>query len=160
MIYSQEAQIWDFPGGPVVKNLLANEGDTGSIPGMEGSHLSWNNWGHAPQPLTLACVEPMHLHKRSQHNEKSWCHNREKHPLTTNREHPHAATKTQCHQNQIKINVKKFLKKKYKFKTYSKGSKYSGIQFYSQRKTTQEGLLKLLKRISKLLTHLELINIT
>ena len=43
MIYSQEVQIWDFPGGPVVKNLLANEGDTGSIPGLEGSRLSWNN---------------------------------------------------------------------------------------------------------------------
>ena len=43
MIYSQEAQIWDFPGGPVVKNLLANEGDTGAIPGLEGSCLSWNN---------------------------------------------------------------------------------------------------------------------
>ena len=43
MIYSQEAQIWDFPGGPVVKNLLANEGDTGAIPGLEGSRLSWNN---------------------------------------------------------------------------------------------------------------------
>ena len=25
--------IWDFPGGPAVKNLPANAGDTGSIPG-------------------------------------------------------------------------------------------------------------------------------
>ena len=25
----------DFPGGPVVKNLPANAGDTGSIPGPE-----------------------------------------------------------------------------------------------------------------------------
>ena len=24
----------DFPGGPVVKNLTANAGDTGSIPGL------------------------------------------------------------------------------------------------------------------------------
>ena len=24
---------WDFPGGPVVKNLPPNEGDAGSIPG-------------------------------------------------------------------------------------------------------------------------------
>ena len=25
--------VWDFPGGPVVKNLSANAEDTGSIPG-------------------------------------------------------------------------------------------------------------------------------
>ena len=25
---------WDFPGGPVVKNLPYNAGDTGSIPGQ------------------------------------------------------------------------------------------------------------------------------
>ena len=28
-----------FPGGSVVKNLLANAGDTGSIPGPGGSHV-------------------------------------------------------------------------------------------------------------------------
>ena len=25
-------EIWDFPGGPVVKNPPSNSGDTGSIP--------------------------------------------------------------------------------------------------------------------------------
>ena len=25
--------FWDFPGGPVVKNLPSNAGDAGSIPG-------------------------------------------------------------------------------------------------------------------------------
>ena len=29
----------DFPGGTVVKNLPANAGDTGSIPGPERSHM-------------------------------------------------------------------------------------------------------------------------
>ena len=29
----------DFPGGPVVKNLPASVGDTGSIPGPKGSHV-------------------------------------------------------------------------------------------------------------------------
>ena len=29
----------DFPGGPVVKNLLANAGDTGSIPGLGRFHM-------------------------------------------------------------------------------------------------------------------------
>ena len=29
----------DFPGGPVVKSLLANGGDTGSIPGLGRFHM-------------------------------------------------------------------------------------------------------------------------
>ena len=27
-------KFWDFPGGPVVKNLPSNAGDAGSIPGL------------------------------------------------------------------------------------------------------------------------------
>ena len=37
----------DFPGIPVVKNLLANTGDTGSIPGL-GTKIS-----HAVRQLVL-----------------------------------------------------------------------------------------------------------
>ena len=35
--------IWDIPGGPEVKNLQANAGDTGSIPGQETKipHGAW-----------------------------------------------------------------------------------------------------------------------
>ena len=33
----------DFPGGTVVKNLPANAGDTGSIPGPGRSHMLWSN---------------------------------------------------------------------------------------------------------------------
>ena len=33
-----EKGLWGFPGGSVVKNLPANAGDTGSIPGPGGSH--------------------------------------------------------------------------------------------------------------------------
>ena len=34
----------DFPSGPVVKNLLSNAGDTGSIPGGEIKiHMLWGN---------------------------------------------------------------------------------------------------------------------
>ena len=33
----------DFPGGAVVKNLPANAGDTGSIPGPGRSHLPQSN---------------------------------------------------------------------------------------------------------------------
>ena len=32
-----------FPGGSVVKNPPANAGDTGSIPGLERSHMLWSN---------------------------------------------------------------------------------------------------------------------
>ena len=34
---------WDFLGGPVVKNLPANAGDTGLIPGLGRSHKPWSN---------------------------------------------------------------------------------------------------------------------
>ena len=33
----------DFPGGPVAKNLPANAGDTGSIPGPGRSHMPRGN---------------------------------------------------------------------------------------------------------------------
>ena len=35
---------WDFPGGPVVKNLPYNAGDSGPIPGRElRSHMPRGN---------------------------------------------------------------------------------------------------------------------
>ena len=43
----------DFPGGPMVKKLAANAGDTGLIPGLGRSHmplsLSCNCWAHGPK---------------------------------------------------------------------------------------------------------------
>ena len=33
----------DFPGGAVVKNTPANAGDTGSSPGLGGSHMPLSN---------------------------------------------------------------------------------------------------------------------
>ena len=35
--------LWDFPGGAVVKNLPANAGDMGSLPGPGRSHMQWSN---------------------------------------------------------------------------------------------------------------------
>ena len=32
-----------FPGGAVVENLPANAEDTGSSPGLGGSHMPWSN---------------------------------------------------------------------------------------------------------------------
>ena len=40
--YSDERH-GDFPGGAVVKNLPANSGDMGSIPGPGRSHMLWSN---------------------------------------------------------------------------------------------------------------------
>ena len=42
-----------FSGGAVVKNPSANAGDTGSIPGLGRSHMSWSNEARAPQLLSL-----------------------------------------------------------------------------------------------------------
>ena len=36
-------QSRDFPGGAVVKNLPANAGDMGLIPGPGRSHMPWSN---------------------------------------------------------------------------------------------------------------------
>ena len=42
-----------FPGGAVVQSLPANAGDTGSSPGLGGSHMPWSNWAREPQLLSL-----------------------------------------------------------------------------------------------------------
>ena len=42
-----------FPGGTVVKNLPANAGDTGSSPGLGGSHMPRSGWAREPQLLSL-----------------------------------------------------------------------------------------------------------
>ena len=54
--YTTSWKIWprDLPGGPTVKNLPANAGDTGSIPGQERSHVLWSNQTRVPQLLSLS----------------------------------------------------------------------------------------------------------
>ena len=42
------------PGGAVVESLPANAGDTGSSPGLGGSHMPWSNWAREPQLLSLS----------------------------------------------------------------------------------------------------------
>ena len=42
-----------FPGGAVVENLPANAGDTGSGPGLGGSHVPRSGWAREPQLLSL-----------------------------------------------------------------------------------------------------------
>ena len=66
-------KIWDFPGGPKVKNLLANTGNTGSIPGLRRFFMPWGNKSHAslllmstysraihPNYWSLRVIEPVH----------------------------------------------------------------------------------------------------
>ena len=100
----------DFPGGAVVKNLSANAGDTGSIPGLGRSHMLRSNEAHAPQLLSLrsrahepqllkpSCLEPVLHNNRSHHYEKPVHHNEKQPLLATTRESPRAAMKTQCSQ--------------------------------------------------------------
>ena len=71
----------------MVKNPPANAGDTGSSPGLRGSHMPWSNQARAPQLPSLrsrarepqllkpAHLEPMLCNTRSHHNEKPTCRN-------------------------------------------------------------------------------------
>ena len=43
-----KTNCWSFPGSPVVKNLPANAGDMGSIPGLGRFHMLWANYACAP----------------------------------------------------------------------------------------------------------------
>ena len=45
--------IWGFPGASVVKNLLANAGDTGLILGLGRSHMLRGNKACRPQLLSM-----------------------------------------------------------------------------------------------------------
>ena len=45
--------VLGFPGGAVVESLPANAGDTGSGPGLGGSHMPRSGWVRGPQLLSL-----------------------------------------------------------------------------------------------------------
>ena len=47
-----------FPGGAVVENLPANAGNTGSSPGLGGSHMPRSSWAREPQLLSLRVWSP------------------------------------------------------------------------------------------------------
>ena len=42
-----------FPGGTVVESLPANAGNTGSSPGLGGSHMLRTSWAREPQLRSL-----------------------------------------------------------------------------------------------------------
>ena len=60
----------DFPGGTVDRNLPANAGDRGSIPGPGRSHVLQSNQAHALPLLKSVCLESVLYNKRSHLNEK------------------------------------------------------------------------------------------
>ena len=90
----------DFPGGAVVENPPASEGDAGSTPGPGRSHMPRSSWARAPHLLSLrsrarepqllkaACLEPVLHNKRGRHSERPMRHNREWPPLSATREKP------------------------------------------------------------------------
>ena len=45
--------VQGFPGGAVVESPPAGAGDTGSSPGLGGSHMPRSNWACEPQLLSL-----------------------------------------------------------------------------------------------------------
>ena len=46
--------VQGFPGGAVVESPPANAGDTGSSPGLVGSHVPRSGWAREPQLLSLS----------------------------------------------------------------------------------------------------------
>ena len=91
----------------VVKNLLCNAKDRGSVPGQGRSHMPRGNWDHVPQLLSLCSrawkpqlMSPCAVKPR-------YSATRGSSPCTTNgssaRESLPAATKTQCSQRNKKL---------------------------------------------------------
>ena len=60
----------DFPGGPVVGNLLANAGDTGLIWGLGGFQMLWARLSAGTTTTEALPLEAMLHNKRSHRNEK------------------------------------------------------------------------------------------
>ena len=51
--------------GSVIKNLPANAGDIGSIPGLGRSHMPHSNWVRVPQLLRCMLQLPKPTHPRA-----------------------------------------------------------------------------------------------
>ena len=88
-------EIRGFPGGAVVENLPANAGDTGSSPGLGGSHMPWSSWAREPQLLSSARLEPVLRNNRGRDSERPAHRNEEWPPLAATRESPRTETRTQ-----------------------------------------------------------------
>ena len=87
--------VLGFPGGALVENLPSNAGDTGSSPGLGGSHMPRSGWACEPQLLNLrvwslcSATREAAIVKRPAHCDEEW-------PLlAATRESPRTETKTQ-----------------------------------------------------------------
>ena len=86
--------ILGFPGGAVVESLPADAGDTGSSPGLGGSHMLRSNEAREPQLLSLR-VWSLCSATRGRNSERPAHRDEEWPPLATTRESPRTETKTQ-----------------------------------------------------------------
>ena len=79
----------------MVENRPANAGDTGSSPGLGGSHMPRSNYARAPQLLSLrvwslcSATGEAATVKRPAHRDEEWS------PLTATGESPRTKAKTQ-----------------------------------------------------------------
>ena len=79
----------------MVEDLPANAGDTGSSPGLGGSHMPRSNWAREPQLLSLRVWSLCSANKRGRDSERPTHRDEEWSPLAATRESPRAETKTQ-----------------------------------------------------------------
>ena len=79
----------------MVENLPANAGDTGSSPGLGGSHMPWSGWAREPQLLSLhvwslcSATREAAIVGGPVHRDEEWP------PLAAAGESPRTETKTQ-----------------------------------------------------------------
>ena len=79
----------------MVESLPASAGDTGSSPGLGGSHMPRSNWAREPQLLSLrvwslcSATREAVMVKRPVHCDEEWP------PLAATGESPRTETKTQ-----------------------------------------------------------------
>ena len=83
----------------MVENLPTNAGDTGSSPGLGGSHMPRSNWARAPQLLSLRIWSLMLPNKRGRDSERPVHCDEEWPPHAAPRESPRTETKNQHSQN-------------------------------------------------------------
>ena len=69
----------------MVGNLPANAGDTGSSPGLGGSHMPRSSWATTAEP---ACLEPVPRNGRGRDSERPAHRDEEWPPLAATRESP------------------------------------------------------------------------
>ena len=79
----------------MVENLPANAEDTGSSPGLGGSHMPQSDWAREPQLLSLRVWSLCSAGKRGRDNERPAHRDEEWPPLAATGESPRTETKTQ-----------------------------------------------------------------